>query len=68
MFHDDYTGAPADGSAWETGGNPELRVYRGGAYNNDASNCRCAIRFAAERRDNRNSTLGFRVVVDDDAK
>ena len=68
VFHDDYTNAPGDGSAWETGGNPELRVYRGGAYNNDASNCRCAIRFAAERKDNRNSTLGFRVVVDDDGK
>jgi formylglycine-generating enzyme required for sulfatase activity len=65
VYHDTYDGAPADGSAWEAGGNPELRVYRGGAYNNDASSCRSAVRFAAERGDVRNSTLGFRVVVDD---
>ncbi len=65
VYHDGYAGAPADGSAWEAGGDPELRVYRGGAYNNDASSCRSAVRFAAERRDNRNATLGFRVVVED---
>ena len=67
VYHDDYTGAPTDGSAWEAGGKPELRVYRGGAYNNDASSCRSAVRFAAERGDVRNSTLGFRVVVEDQA-
>ena len=36
VFHDSYTGAPKDGSAWETGGDAEIRVYRGGAYDNDA--------------------------------
>ncbi len=68
VYHDSYAGAPADGSAWEAGGDPELRVYRGGAYNNDASSCRCAVRFAAERKENRNATLGFRVVVEDAGK
>ena len=64
VFHDSYTDAPADGSAWETGGDPEIRVYRGGAYDNDAASCRSAMRFAAERQNNRNSRIGFRVVVD----
>ncbi len=64
-YHDSYTGAPADGSAWETGGNPENRVYRGGAYDNDAESCRSAARFATERRNNRNSRIGFRVVVEE---
>jgi formylglycine-generating enzyme required for sulfatase activity len=64
VFHESYVGAPKDGSAWETGGDEEIRVYRGGAYDNDAASCRSAMRFAAERRNNRNSRIGFRVVVE----
>ena len=64
VYHDGYDGAPTDGSAWEAGDKPDVRVYRGGAYNNDASSCRSAVRFAAERGDVRNATLGFRVVVE----
>jgi formylglycine-generating enzyme required for sulfatase activity len=30
-FHDDYAGAPTDGSAWMEDGNPETPVVRGGA-------------------------------------
>ncbi len=63
-FHDSYKGAPADGSAWETDANPEIRVYRGGSYDADAASCRSAMRFATERKDNRNSRIGFRVVVE----
>ena len=33
QWHDDYTGAPTDGSAWIEGGNAP-RVFRGGAYEN----------------------------------
>jgi formylglycine-generating enzyme required for sulfatase activity len=68
VYHDSYAGGPTDGSDWETGDRPTLRVYRGGAYNNDASSCRNAVRYAAEQGEVRNSTLGFRVVVDDGAK
>jgi formylglycine-generating enzyme required for sulfatase activity len=64
IYHDSYNNAPTDGSAWETGGDPEIRVYRGGAYDSSAASCRSAMRFAAERKDNRNSRIGFRVVVD----
>ena len=68
VYHDSYDGAPTDGSAWVVGGvKPNLRVYRGGAYNNDASSCRSAVRYASDAADTRNSTLGFRIVVDDDA-
>ena len=31
-FHDNYTGAPADGSAWTTGCVGNYRVLRGGSY------------------------------------
>ncbi len=64
-YNESYAGAPSDGSAWEIGDKPNLRVYRGGAYNNDGSSCRAAVRYAAEKGEVRNSTLGFRVVVDD---
>ena len=65
-YHDSYEGAPTDGSAWVAGADkPDVRVYRGGAFNNDASSCRSAVRFAAEQGDVRNATLGFRVVVED---
>ena len=30
-WHDNYLGAPDDGSAWLSGGNPSRRVLRGGA-------------------------------------
>lgn len=30
--HDDYKGAPTDGSAWVTGGNQRYRVQRGGSW------------------------------------
>ena len=31
-FHDNYNGAPTDGSAWIEGGNCKFRVVRGGAW------------------------------------
>ena len=32
--HDNYQGAPSDGSAWVTGGDCDKRVLRGGSWNN----------------------------------
>jgi formylglycine-generating enzyme required for sulfatase activity len=58
-FHDDYGGAPADGSAWVTG-NCKGHVVRGGAWSSFASNLRTAYRgwFASNFR---SSNHGFRV-------
>lgn len=44
--HDDYKGAPTDGSAWkkEGGGNCYLRVFRGGAWNYGAKGLRSSFR------------------------
>ena len=64
VFHDSYEGAPTDGSAWTSGGdNPDIHVYRGGAYNNDASSCRSSMRFAADSN-TRVGTVGLRLAAD----
>jgi eukaryotic-like serine/threonine-protein kinase len=36
IYHDSYKGAPADGSAWVTGGNAKYRVMRGCSYMDNA--------------------------------
>ena len=59
-WHDNYDGAPTDGSAWVEGGDPNYRVVRGGSWRNDTQFVRVAVR--ARRNANvRFDTLGFRV-------
>jgi formylglycine-generating enzyme required for sulfatase activity len=41
--HENYNGAPTDGSAWEGGG--KYRVLRGGSWNYDSQNLRAANRY-----------------------
>ena len=60
-WHDNYEGAPTDGSAWLTGGNSALRVLRGGSWGN-LNLSRSAIRNDVHP-DNRYNDIGFRVVV-----
>jgi formylglycine-generating enzyme required for sulfatase activity len=43
-WHDNYSGAPSDGSVWEAGGNEERRVVRGGAWCFSPRLCRAACR------------------------
>jgi len=60
-WHDNYDGAPKDGSAW-TSGDPDYRVARGGSWRNDTS----YLRAAAREKSNINvrfDTLRFRVAV-----
>ena len=46
---------------WDSSGRrPNRRVLRGGAFNNEADNCRSAIR-NNRQPDNRNNNIGFRV-------
>jgi formylglycine-generating enzyme required for sulfatase activity len=44
-WHDDYLGAPSDGSAWVNGGDPTMRLLRGGSWNYSPRYCRSALRF-----------------------
>jgi formylglycine-generating enzyme required for sulfatase activity len=61
VWHENYDGAPSDGSAWLSGGDSSYRVLRGGSWNDDGRLCRSADRFRngpGLRHD-----YGFRVVV-----
>ena len=45
-WHDDYQGAPADGSAWEEGRDTDTdRVLRGGSWSDNTRNMRAAFRY-----------------------
>jgi Sulfatase-modifying factor enzyme 1 len=44
IWHDNYGGAPADGSAWLWGSDPSYRVIRGGSWRNDTDFIRAAAR------------------------
>jgi len=59
-WHEDYHGAPTDGSAW-TEAQCQLRVLRGGAYDSDAIYVSSASRFRYDY-DVPYSANGFRLV------
>jgi len=61
-WHDNYEGAPDDGSAWVDGGNLSARVIRGGSWDIPAGNCRAAYRRGSELG-RRGLLLGFRLVL-----
>jgi hypothetical protein len=60
--HENYQGAPTDGSSWVMGGNPKYKVLRGGSWINDTSNLHSGYRsgFASEGHSFQH---GFRVAA-----
>jgi formylglycine-generating enzyme required for sulfatase activity len=59
IYHEDYAGAPTDGSAWLGAGTE--RVYRGGAWGNDKEMVRASFRFPGNP-EKRSVGIGLRVV------
>jgi formylglycine-generating enzyme required for sulfatase activity len=61
VVHDNYEGAPLDGSAWETGGDAARRILRGGSWLYNPRYLRSALRngFSSVLS---NDIVGFRVV------
>lgn len=59
--HDNYSGAPRDGSAWVTGGDCSKRVVRGGGWFVSVDQLRSAVR-ASDPATFRINDIGFRVV------
>ena len=61
-WHDNYIGAPKDGSAWLKNGNDNRSPLRGGSWYNVPANCRSAYRNFTYRPDYSLINDGFRVV------
>ncbi|MEN8260047.1 MAG: SUMF1/EgtB/PvdO family nonheme iron enzyme [Pseudomonadota bacterium] len=61
-WHENYQGAPTDGSQW-TSGLCEFRVFRGGAWHSRPRNVRSANRYR-DRRGRRFDGVGFRLAED----
>ena len=61
--HENYAGAPTDGSVW-LNGNKNISPLRGGSWDYDPNLCRSAIRIYFNRRDDLSLYTGFRVVCD----
>ena len=60
VWHENYKGAPTDGSAWIEGGAQGVRVLRGGSWISLALALRSAYRYR-NYRDNRFNDYGFRL-------
>jgi formylglycine-generating enzyme required for sulfatase activity len=63
-WHDNYTGAPADGSAWTTGGDAGKRVLRGGSWKDPADKLTSSYRRGAPR-ELKDDAVGLRCVLAD---
>ena len=62
-WHDNYNGAPTDGSVWENLGDEKAKLLRGGSWRyNPPPDCRSANRYRNDP-DDRNLSIGARVVV-----
>jgi formylglycine-generating enzyme required for sulfatase activity len=62
VAHDDYNGAPADGSPWLENGRAGQRLLRGGSWKDESSMLRSAVRrMLAE--DQVDDAIGFRCVL-----
>ena len=61
VWHDNYDGAPVDGSAWVEGGKSNRRILRGGSWIYNPENCRSAYR-VDHFPDFDLNHIGFRVV------
>ena len=59
-WHDNYEGAPTDGSAWISSDQRNSRVYRGGSWDFNPWICRSAYR-GRDYPGDRNDDTGFRV-------
>ncbi|HIK11509.1 MAG TPA: formylglycine-generating enzyme family protein [Oscillatoriaceae cyanobacterium M33_DOE_052] len=62
VWHENYNNAPTDGSAWETGGESNRRVLRGGSWYRHPRYCRSGLR-SRDDLHYRYLYYGFRVAV-----
>ena len=60
-WHEGYTGAPTDGSAWTSSGDCGKRVLRGGSWVNTPGGLRSANRVGDSAGDRDGYSVGFRI-------
>jgi formylglycine-generating enzyme required for sulfatase activity len=63
IWHEDYNGAPGDGSAWTSGGDSNHWALRGGSWDSAANHLRSAIRYRGVSGVLDYGDVGFRVVA-----
>jgi len=63
-LHDNYEGAPTDGSVWKHDNDYHNRLLRGGSWINSPVMCRSASRNYSFPGDLHNSSFGFRVLCE----
>ena len=61
-WHDEYNGAPTDGSAHRSLGDGKAKILHGGGYNSYPGNCRSAYR-RRDQLDYQSNYVGLRVVA-----
>ena len=61
-WHDNYEGAPNNGSSWVYDPRGSFRVFRGGGWNHSARHCRSAYR-SWDEPGGRDNDVGFRLVL-----
>jgi len=61
VWHDNYKGAPSDGSSWMKEGDNNYLIIRGGSWLSSPRVCRSAFRYFYSP-DSRDLDIGFRVV------
>lgn len=62
-WHENYNGAPADGSPWTTGCTIIFHILRGGSWKGNARFLSSALRYS-DHPDNRSDGYGFRLARD----
>ena len=63
-WHNNYKGAPTDGSAWMERNGGQLYTQRGGSWGGSPRICRSAIRSYSYAREDRYDLIGFRVMCE----
>ncbi len=63
-WHENYNGAPTDGSAWITNGDQSYCVQRGGSWLDRADSCRSAFR-VGDIAHNTDNIVGLRICLSD---
>jgi formylglycine-generating enzyme required for sulfatase activity len=61
-WHENFIGAPTDGTSWRSGGEQAYHVPRGGSWHGSAHDCHVAMRLPISYLSQGTNETGFRIV------